>query len=998
MKTTKTQNQSATRWRLLTVLIALMLLCPFAKAQVTVGSGDAPQDFSILEIVSNDKGGLRLPQLTTLKRNELQATQKFKDEIILKGRGLTIFNTDTRCVEYWNGLTWIANCEDSSKPECIEPCDCDGDGFKAQDCGGDDPDDYDPCNPGVSDIDITFNPTSGYVVGEPVTITVTGTGAAIKRLSLDGGKTFTEGNTIIVTPGKVGDNIYKIMVNNCSSQEVPITLTDVQPCTPITTVGIGGCTPYMFDYQTLKLTATPDANATSYQWLMDGVPISGATSKTLSFSPRDLELETDALGNRTKLVNITCKASNACTATESAPYPVLVVGVQIDANGLAPINLNAVDENGNTLPPLTFAHVNLGAEYETDPCRTWGDLYQWGRKADGHEKRNSPRYPNDDDSEENGIAGLTDLDADGQIAWGNPRYGKFIKQKDDPMHWYPGLLNTLWGDGSSPVQGSINNYNQPKAKNDPCPAGWKVPSQKQWQAIYKPTGDGDGVPQDNTLTNNWGINGSSAKSYIVGMALNLPFAGKREYDTGENNRKNEYGYYWSTTHDWRDVYQLYLDGPGAKVNPNNHNHRTFGLSVRCVKENGYTPPKQCEAITDVTVKGITAYVAGQTITLQLDAVTPASADATATISYQWYKGNKAITGATSATLTIDNCTTADAGNYWLMVGNDCSSNILSASVNVTVISSPSTLPLGEGVFKGIPCFDVVETNEGGGCGTLANRASQKADFSQEEWNTQDYTFDNIAGGVEVSKIRFYAVDQTGLVIESITPKSTTWETATNLRGIFTVTVKYKTTLNNDQSLGGAGGRDRNNALNAMLYVVYNADATGVTTNDKYLELKVSVQDCTCCPGYLALGGEYVPKAPYSYMGAHEDFEVVKNFFTATGKDVCFYKKDAPGDIVWNTVFNTSACSINNGYVAAPYQVMGSWRLPTLAELGAIQSIHNDLSSQPTSASGTDNFRSVPYWSNTEHDEDIATIWNFGSGYAFAGFKNTASNARCVRTF
>ena len=90
------------------LLLAGMMCVPLTmSAQVTIGSGEAPQDFSVLELISN-QGGLRLPQLTTQQRIDLEAT--FGERADVEARGLQIFNTCTRCVETWNGRDWISVC------------------------------------------------------------------------------------------------------------------------------------------------------------------------------------------------------------------------------------------------------------------------------------------------------------------------------------------------------------------------------------------------------------------------------------------------------------------------------------------------------------------------------------------------------------------------------------------------------------------------------------------------------------------------------------------------------------------------------------------------------------------------------------------------------------------------------------------------------------------------------------------------------------------------
>ncbi|GHT27805.1 hypothetical protein FACS189432_04890 [Bacteroidia bacterium] len=81
-------------------------------AQVTVGAGNPPSSFSVLELISGGNKGMRLPQLTTAQRNALQATVDFQSERTGKAMGLQIFNITEQCLEYWNGNRWISMCND----------------------------------------------------------------------------------------------------------------------------------------------------------------------------------------------------------------------------------------------------------------------------------------------------------------------------------------------------------------------------------------------------------------------------------------------------------------------------------------------------------------------------------------------------------------------------------------------------------------------------------------------------------------------------------------------------------------------------------------------------------------------------------------------------------------------------------------------------------------------------------------------------------------------
>ncbi|MDR3327134.1 MAG: fibrobacter succinogenes major paralogous domain-containing protein [Prevotellaceae bacterium] len=91
------------------LLFAAMATMPkSAMSQVTIGADRDPQSFSVLELVSNGQMGLRLPQLKENQRNAIQ-TQIEGSAAATKelAKGLTIYNIDAKCVQYWNGGEWI---------------------------------------------------------------------------------------------------------------------------------------------------------------------------------------------------------------------------------------------------------------------------------------------------------------------------------------------------------------------------------------------------------------------------------------------------------------------------------------------------------------------------------------------------------------------------------------------------------------------------------------------------------------------------------------------------------------------------------------------------------------------------------------------------------------------------------------------------------------------------------------------------------------------------
>lgn len=169
-----------------------------------------------------------------------------------------------------------------------------------------------------------------------------------------------------------------------------------------------------------------------------------------------------------------------------------------------------------------------------------------------------------------------------------------------------------------------------------------------------------------------------------------------------------------------------------------------------------------------------------------------------------------------------------------------------------------------------------------------------------------------------------------------------------------------------------------------------------------LKLEISVPDCICCPGYLSVGGEYKQKTSGYLTGLanSSSFATTANYFTATGKDVCFFKTDGNGGSETRN-WSTSKQNCENGnYVDAEYRSMGGWRLPTLAELGKVHSVHSKLSSQVTSAPGTVDLIKQRYWSSSESSSTNAWYWGYFGIMSFRGPKSSVGGTytRCVKSF
>ena len=160
---------------------------------------------------------------------------------------------------------------------------------------------------------------------------------------------------------------------------------------------------------------------------------------------------------------------------------------------------------------------------------SYGDLYQWGRRADGHQCRTSPT-----------TATLSSID--------QPAHGNFIVAPNAPYDWRSPQNANLW-------QG-VNGV------NNPCPSGYRIPTETEINAERI----------------SWSQNNSVG---AFASPLKWTLAGFRNTSNGSLSNVGSSGYCWSST----------VSGTNSIVTGFNSsnaidygNVRADGLTVRCLKD------------------------------------------------------------------------------------------------------------------------------------------------------------------------------------------------------------------------------------------------------------------------------------------------------------------------------------------------------------------------------------------------------------------------------
>ena len=296
-------------------------------------------------------------------------------------------------------------------------------------------------------------------------------------------------------------------------------------------------------YTYFDLEQNPESG-TTFQWYVAN-DTTGAPITTIANATNNTYLVTAASQGKFLRVGVTPRASAGTSpGSEFKSYWAGPVGAPAITSVTFIYNGQSVTYGVITsaVTGRKWLDRNLGAPNAPSAFDDWrneGDLFQWGRGADGHQLINRAAST----MATTGVNGPTTT----LSVSDNPGHALFITPSAAPFDWRSPQNANLWQ-----LSSGINNV---------CPAGWHVPTKVEWEA------ESLGVLQD---------------AYTQ---LNITTGGARIFN-GSFSGTLSNGLYWSSTlfqSTTINAWSINFSNSSAASSTTSNLHAN-GLSVRCIKD------------------------------------------------------------------------------------------------------------------------------------------------------------------------------------------------------------------------------------------------------------------------------------------------------------------------------------------------------------------------------------------------------------------------------
>ena len=503
----------------------------------------------------------------------------------------------------------------------------------------------------------------------PAGITFTasaGDGSAVTAYEwyVDGGLQSGEaGATFVFTPPagvEAAYSVYAAAVNGCTksntarSNEMMVFATKdkKQPCisqgnpAPVTNMDCPGST-------TLYLAAATysGSGSVTYQWeeSSDGVSWTNAPGLTSTNADYTTPISENSSTYYRRKAICDCGTITSTTALVTVNAPCTLNSFEPDPGKYVDITVNVPVGSGGGTKTYRYLTYNLGANpdiavkdqmnpgYAVCPTdiRVYGSYHQWGRKNNDHAFRCAPNPDANSDSRFTTtlvpVASLGSNSDPGIFVYGSS-YSNFYDWVDYSPSSHVQNSN-LWGNGGGIAQQTNLSYssNAPFSTNNtqnPCPSGFRVPTQHEWALLGHEAGNPTNATNDgfavysnvttalssglvwvrvrngepNTLsagsmcgyalytTSEWNKYDNTKPLYASDQPaeplLFLPAAGVR-IDNGTLYSVGTTGQYWSSVVGdgfYSNTMFFWDTASPPLVSPTANTDRSVGCSVRCVGE------------------------------------------------------------------------------------------------------------------------------------------------------------------------------------------------------------------------------------------------------------------------------------------------------------------------------------------------------------------------------------------------------------------------------